>query len=59
MSSFIFAILGWGGKEVEWSGGEGVKQGGPEGLFSFCMWLSHREELLMILSRVSSWCVWP
>ncbi len=47
MSSFTFAILGRGGEK-----GEGAKQGGVEGLFSFCMWLSHREELLMILSRV-------
>lgn len=55
MSSFTFAISGLGGEEGEGRGGG--KQGGVEGLFSFCMWLSRREERLMRLSRVSSWCI--
>lgn len=50
MSSFTFAILGRGGEKGEGRGGG--EAGGVEGLFSFCMWLSHREELPMILSRV-------
>lgn len=51
MSSFTFAILGRG-EEKGGGKGRGPSTVGVEGLFSFCMWLSSREELLVVLSPV-------